>query len=99
MVGSYHEFKAYIVTHFWSGFELLQNRFSCWEIQPLCFDFSPVSYSCDFVTSINELSLSKQMITASAGLAGAVFGLIAEHAGLCFTSLIYQMNVFDIEWN
>jgi len=32
------------------------------------------------------------MITASAGLAGAVFGLIAEHAGLCFTSFIYQSN-------
>ena len=49
-----------------------------------------MSYSCDFLTSTGELSLSKQMITASAGLAGAVFGLVAEHAGLCFTSLIYQ---------
>ena len=55
-------------------------------------DFSSVPYSCGFLTSIDEHSLSKQMITASAGLAGAVFGLIAEHAGLCFISFIYQSN-------
>ena len=55
-------------------------------------DSSSAPYSCDFLTSTDELPLSKQMITASAGLAGAVFGLIAEHAGLCFMSFIYQSN-------
>jgi len=54
-----------------------------------------VSYSCDFLTSTKEHSLSKQMITASAGLAGAVFGLIAEHAGLCFTSSLIKVHVID----
>lgn len=35
------------------------------------------------------------MITASAGLAGAVFGLVAEHAGLNFISLLYEANLYE----
>ena len=83
MAGSCYEIqcKAFLVTHILSGFHILRDLSKLYALISHLYHTLVIF----LLTSINELSLSKQMITASAGLAGAVFGLIAEHAGLCFT--------------